>query len=45
MNSALTPDRLAALGRIDGCTLCNAIETLDVRLRNEGFCDASDARF
>ena len=41
MKSELTPALLTELGRIDGCTLCNAIETFDVRLRNEGFCDAS----
>lgn len=41
MNPVLTAAQLAALGRIDSCTLCNAIETFDVRLRNEGFCDAS----
>ena len=41
MKPALTAADLAALGRIDGCTLCSAIESFDVRLRNEGFCDAS----
>ena len=41
MNPVLTTAQLAALGRIDGCTLCNAIETFDVRLCNEGFCDSS----
>ena len=41
MKPELTAAQLAALGRIDGCTLCNAIETFGVRLRNEGFCDAT----
>jgi 4-hydroxy-4-methyl-2-oxoglutarate aldolase len=29
----------AALRRLDGCAIANAIETFDVRLRNEGFTD------
>ena len=37
MNPPLTPEQLAALGRLDACTLANAIETFNVRLRNEGF--------
>jgi 4-hydroxy-4-methyl-2-oxoglutarate aldolase len=37
MNAPLTPEELAALGRLDGCMLANAIETFQVRLRNEGF--------
>ena len=41
MKPVLTPEQLAALGRLDGCTLCNTIDTLGVRLLNEGFCDAS----
>ncbi len=41
MNPALTPDQLEALRRIDACTLANAIETFQERLRNEGFVDAS----
>jgi regulator of RNase E activity RraA len=39
MNAPLTPEQLAALRRLDACTLANAIETFDVRLRNEGFTD------
>jgi len=31
---------VSALTRLDGCTIANAIETFDVRLRNEGFADA-----
>jgi regulator of RNase E activity RraA len=39
MNSPLTTEQLESLRRLDGCTLANAIETFDVRLRNEGFTD------
>jgi len=39
MNSPLNPEQLESLRRLDGCTLANAIETFDVRLRNEGFTD------
>lgn len=39
MNSPLTPEQLESLRRLDGCTLANAIETFNVRLRNEGFTD------
>jgi regulator of RNase E activity RraA len=39
MNTPLTPEQLDALRRLDACTLSNAIETFDVRLRNEGFTD------
>lgn len=39
MNVPLTPEQLEALRRLDACTLANAIETFDVRLRNEGFTD------
>jgi 4-hydroxy-4-methyl-2-oxoglutarate aldolase len=38
---ALLRDRLEALGRLDTCTLANAIEATGVRLRNEGYMDAS----
>ena len=41
MNHPLTPETLAALQRIDTCTLANAIETFETRLRNEGYTDAS----
>jgi 4-hydroxy-4-methyl-2-oxoglutarate aldolase len=39
MNSPLTTEQLESLRRLDGCTLANAIETFNVRLRNEGFTD------
>lgn len=37
--SALTDAQLDALRRLDACTVANAIETFDQRLRNEGFVD------
>ena len=37
MNPPLTPEQLEALRRLDACTLANAIESFNVRLRNEGF--------
>ncbi len=37
----LTSEQLQALRSLDACTLANAIETFHVRLRNEGFVDAS----
>jgi regulator of RNase E activity RraA len=37
----LRPDQLTALRQLDTCSVANAIETFDVRLRNEGFADAS----
>jgi regulator of RNase E activity RraA len=39
MNSPLTQEQLESLRRLDGCTLANAVETFNVRLRNEGFTD------
>jgi len=39
MNVPLTSDQLEELGRLDACTLANAIETFHERLRNEGFVD------
>jgi 4-hydroxy-4-methyl-2-oxoglutarate aldolase len=39
MNAPLAPDLLAALRRLDACTLANAVETFHGRLRNEGFVD------
>jgi 4-hydroxy-4-methyl-2-oxoglutarate aldolase len=39
MTPPLKADQLAAIGRLDTCTVANAIETFDVRLRNEGFAD------
>lgn len=41
MKAGPATDTLAALRAIDTCTLANAIETFKVRLRNEGFTDAS----
>jgi regulator of RNase E activity RraA len=35
--SALSPDCLAALGRFDTPTVCNAIELFEIRPRNTGF--------
>jgi 4-hydroxy-4-methyl-2-oxoglutarate aldolase len=39
MNSPLSPELLESLRRLDSCAVCNTIETLKVRLRNEGFTD------
>jgi regulator of RNase E activity RraA len=39
MNPPLTPEQLESLRHLDACTLANAIETFNVRLRNEGFTD------
>ncbi|MGH7968363.1 MAG: RraA family protein, partial [Limisphaerales bacterium] len=41
MNILLTPDQFKALRGVDACTLANAIETFQERLRNEGFMDHS----
>jgi len=41
MNSLVSQETLAALGQVDTCAVANAIECFDVRLRNEGFTDAS----
>lgn len=41
MNDSPLPADLAALARIDSCTLANAIESFRVRLRNEGFAAGS----
>lgn len=41
MNSPLSFEQLEALRRLDACTLANAIETFQERLRNEGFMDCS----
>jgi regulator of RNase E activity RraA len=41
MHEALTLDQLAALKQLDTCTVANAIETFNVRLRNEGYTDTS----
>jgi 4-hydroxy-4-methyl-2-oxoglutarate aldolase len=39
--AALNAELLQALRRLDACTLANAIETFNLRLRNEGFVDNS----
>jgi 4-hydroxy-4-methyl-2-oxoglutarate aldolase len=39
MRAILSPQQLAALRRLDTCTVANAIETFHERLRNEGFVD------
>jgi len=41
MNTVLNPTQLEILRRLDACTLANAIETFESRLRNEGFVDNS----
>ena len=41
MKSVLAPEQLEALRRLGTCTVSNAIEAFDVRLRNTGFADAS----
>jgi len=38
---SLRPEDFEALRRLDTCTVANAIETFEVRLRNEGFADAT----
>ncbi len=37
----LTAELVAALGSLDTCTVANAIETFECRLRNEGFTDGT----
>jgi regulator of RNase E activity RraA len=37
----LSPERFEALQRLDTCTVSNAIETFERRLRNEGYADSS----
>lgn len=41
MNHPLSAEQLESLRRLDACTLANAIETFQERLRNEGFVDPS----
>ena len=41
---AISPALLEALKRIDTCAVANAIESFEVRLRNEGYADASIAK-
>ena len=40
MKTNLAPEQYEGLRRLDTCTVSNAIEMFDVRLRNEGFTDA-----
>lgn len=44
MEPTLTPEQHEALRRLDGCTVANAIEIFNVRLRNEGFATDSSVR-
>jgi 4-hydroxy-4-methyl-2-oxoglutarate aldolase len=37
----LAPAQLDQLRQLDSCTVANAVETFDVRLRNQGFADSS----
>jgi len=39
--TSITPEELEALRSYDTCTLANAIESFNVRLRNEGYTDGS----
>ncbi len=41
MDQPLSPEQLEALRKLDTSTVANAIETFDVRLRNEGFTEPS----
>jgi len=41
VDPALTEEQLDALRQFDTCSVSNAIETFDVRLRNTGFANAS----
>jgi regulator of RNase E activity RraA len=41
MKAVLTPEQMEAVRRLDSCTVANAIETFNARLRNEGFADSS----
>jgi 4-hydroxy-4-methyl-2-oxoglutarate aldolase len=41
MDDSAPPGLLDALQQLDTCSVANAIETFDVRLRNEGFTDGS----
>jgi 4-hydroxy-4-methyl-2-oxoglutarate aldolase len=40
LEHALNPDQLEVIRRLGTCAVSNAIETFDIRLRNEGFADA-----
>src|SRR5258706_5094729 len=39
--SFLTPDQVEEFRRLDSCAVSNAVETFQLRLRNEGFTDDS----
>lgn len=41
MKTIVAPEQLEALRRLSTCSVSNAIDTFDVRLRNAGFADAS----
>jgi 4-hydroxy-4-methyl-2-oxoglutarate aldolase len=41
MNNPLSSQKFEAIRRLDTCTVSNAIETFGIRLRNEGYTDAS----
>ncbi len=44
MEGWLTPELLEALRQLDGCTVANAIEMFQVRLRHEGFASDNSVR-
>ena len=39
--SRVTQEVVRALAQLDSCTVSNVIDALDVRLRNQGFCDGT----
>ncbi len=41
MTAPLATSQIQALAELDACTVANAIESFDVRLRNAGFADSS----
>jgi regulator of RNase E activity RraA len=41
MKPSLSIEQLEALRRLDACSVANVIDTLEVRLRNEGYADSS----
>lgn len=41
MKTPISPEALKALQALDTCTVANAIETFNLRLRNEGYADSS----
>jgi 4-hydroxy-4-methyl-2-oxoglutarate aldolase len=41
MTQPITPELMRMLSRLDTCSVANAIEAFDVRLRNSGFADAT----